>query len=269
MRGSDVEVEVQLSFEDSLQGAEVKVPVELTTACRECGGTGAQPGTAPVICPECNGRGVKAESQGLFALSQPCPRCRGNGTVIEQPCPKCHGSGRERRIKTYTVKIKPGVKDGTRIRLKGKGEAGENGGPAGDLFVVTRVAPSRHYERRGDDLIVQVPVSFPTATLGGKVEVPTPEGPVSLKIPAGSEDGKLLRIKGRGAPQLNGSGKGDVLARVRIQVPKRVNKKERELLEQLQKAGRLMAQARRAARAGRRARRPSRRRRRSAATGWA
>jgi molecular chaperone DnaJ len=234
VRGSDVETEVQLSFEDSLRGAEVKVPVELTTACRQCGGTGAQPGTAPVICPECNGRGVKAESQGLFALSQPCPRCRGNGTVIEKPCPKCHGSGRERRIKTYTVKVKPGVKDGTRIRLKGKGEAGAHGGPAGDLVVVTRVAASPTYERRGDDLVVQVPVSFPTAALGGSAEVPTPDGPVSLKIPAGSEDGKLLRIKGRGAPRLHGSGKGDVLARVRIRVPKRVNKKERELLEQLQ-----------------------------------
>jgi molecular chaperone DnaJ len=233
VRGDDVEVEVQLSFEDSLEGAEVKVPVELTTACRECGGTGAQPGTAPVICPECNGRGVKAESQGLFALSQPCPRCRGNGTVIEQPCSKCRGSGRERRIKTYTVKIKPGVKDGTKIRLKGKGEAGSHGGPAGDLVVVTRVAPSDTYERRGDDLVVQVPVSYSTAALGGKVDVPTPEGAVSLKIPSGSEDGKLLRIKGRGAPRLSGSGRGDVLARVRILVPKRVNKKERELLEEL------------------------------------
>ena len=238
VRGDDVVAEVHLSFEDALHGSEVKVPVELTVSCRECGGTGARPGTAPVICPECNGRGVKAESQGLFALSQPCPRCRGNGTVIEQPCPKCHGSGRERRIKTYTVKIKPGVKDGTRIRLKGKGEAGENGGPAGDLVVVTRVGASDTYERRGDDLIVQVPVSFATATLGGKVGVATPEGPVSLKIPAGSEDGKLLRIKGRGAPRLNGSGKGDVLARVRIEVPKRLNKKEKELLEQLQDLGR-------------------------------
>jgi molecular chaperone DnaJ len=237
VRGDDVVAEVHLSFEDALHDSEVKVPVELTVSCRECGGTGARPGTAPVICPECNGRGVKSESQGLFALSQPCPRCRGNGTVIEQPCPKCHGSGRERRIKTYTVKIKPGVKDGTRIRLKGKGEAGENGGPAGDLIVVTRVASSDTYERRGDDLIVQVPVSFTTAALGGKVDVQTPEGPVSLKIPAGSEDGKLLRIKGRGAPRLNGSGKGDVLARVRIQVPKRVNKKEKELLEQLQELG--------------------------------
>jgi molecular chaperone DnaJ len=235
-RGADVEAVVNLSFEDSLRGLETKIPVEVTTACRECGGSGAQPGTAPVICPECNGRGVVSESQGLFALSQPCPRCRGNGTVIEKPCPKCHGSGRERRIKTYTVKIKPGVKDGTRIRLKGKGEAGENGGPAGDLVVVTRVAPSQLYERRGDDLVVLAPVSYPTATLGGSVEVPTPEGPVSLKIPAGSEDGKLIRIKGRGAPKLNGSGKGDVLARVRIEVPKRVSKKERDLLEELKRA---------------------------------
>ena len=236
VRGADVETEVRLSFEDSLRGAEAKVPVDLTVACSECGGTGAQPGTAPVICPECNGRGITSESQGLFALSQPCPRCRGNGTVIEQPCAKCKGSGRERRRRTYTVKIKPGVKDGTRIRLKGKGEVGQNGGPSGDLIVVTRVEASATYERRGDDLIVQVPVSFPTAALGGKVEVPTPGGAVSLKIPAGSEDGKLLRIKGRGAPKLSGKGHGDVLARVRIQVPKRVNKKERELLEELQKA---------------------------------
>ncbi len=233
LKGNDVEAEVHLSFEDSLRGVEAKVPVELMTACAQCGGTGAQPGTAPVICPECNGRGVKVESQGLFALSQPCPRCRGNGTVIEQPCPQCKGSGRERRIKTYTVKIKPGVKDGTRIRLKGKGEAGSHGGPAGDLIVLTRVTASPTYERRGDDLVVQVPVSYATAALGGSVEVPTPEGPVSLKIPAGSEDGKLLRIKGRGAPKLSGSGQGDVLARVRIEVPKRVSKKERELLEQL------------------------------------
>jgi molecular chaperone DnaJ len=236
VRGADIEAVVNLSFEDSLQGVETKIPVEVDAPCRECGGSGAQPGTAPVICPECNGRGVKAESQGLFALSQPCPRCRGNGTVIEKPCPTCQGSGRRRRTKRYTVRIPAGVRDGTRIRLKGKGEPGMNGGPSGDLNVVTRVAESPLYERRGDDLVVQVPVSYATAALGGSAEVPTPEGAVSLKIPSGSEDGKLLRIKGRGAPKLKGFGKGDVLARVRIQVPKRINKRERELLEELKKA---------------------------------
>jgi molecular chaperone DnaJ len=234
--GRDIEAAVNLSFEEALSGLEVRVPVEVHAACHVCGGSGAQPGTAPVICPECKGRGVKAESQGLFALSQPCPRCRGNGTVIEKPCPNCHGAGMERRTKRYKVKVPAGAKDGTRIRLRGKGEPGRGGGPPGDLHVITHVQASGTYERRGDDLVVQVPVSFPTAALGGSVQVPTPEGPVSLKIPAGSEDGKLLRIKGRGAPRLNAEGKGDVLARVRIQVPKRVNKRERELLEELQKA---------------------------------
>jgi len=235
-RGADIEAIVNLSFEDSLKGVQTQIPVDVETPCRECAGTGAQPGTAPVICPECNGRGVKAESQGLFSLSQPCPRCRGNGTVIEKPCARCHGSGRERRTKRYSVRIPAGVKDGTRIRLKGKGEAGANGGPPGDLQVITRVTPSPLYQRRGEaDLVVDVPVGFPTVALGGSVEVPTPEGPVSLKIPAGSEEGKLLRIKGRGAPKLKGGGKGDVLARVRIEVPKKLNKRSRELLEEFQK----------------------------------
>ena len=200
-RGADVEAVVNLSFEDSLNGLETRIPVEVDTACRTCGGTGARPGTTPRICPECNGRGVLAESQGLFSISQPCPRCRGNGTVIEEPCQTCRGTGRERRTKRYTVKIPAGVKDGTRIRLKGRGEAGPAGGPPGDLYVVTRVAPSETYERRGADLVVDVPVPYPDAVLGGTVEVPTPDGPVTLKIPAGSQDGKLLRVRGRGAPK--------------------------------------------------------------------
>src|SRR5881409_2835140 len=234
-RGSDVEVQVNLSFEDSLKGVETKIPVTLETACSECHGSGAKPGTAPKICPECHGRGVVAESQGFFALSQPCPRCRGNGTVIEDPCPRCGGSGRERRTKRYTVKIPAGVKDGTRIRLKGKGEAGFAGGEAGDLYVVTRVQPSKLYERRGDDLVVEIPVTFSEAALGATIDVPTPDGSVSLKVKPGTQDGTLLRVKGKGAPKLKGSGRGDLLARVGVTVPKKLKKRDRELLEELQK----------------------------------
>jgi molecular chaperone DnaJ len=237
-RGRDVEVQVSLSFEDSLEGLTTKIPVELETACSACKGTGAEPGTSPKICPECRGRGVVSESQGLFALSQPCPRCGGNGTVVEQPCRKCNGSGRERRTKRYTVKIPAGVKDGTQIRLKGKGEAGYSGGPPGDLIVVTKVAPSALFKRRGADLMIDVPVTYAEAALGANVEIPTPEGRISLKVPAGSEDGKLLRVKGRGAPKLNGGGKGDLLARVRVVVPKKLSKAEREALENLQKVSR-------------------------------
>lgn len=237
-RGADLEAQVSISFEDSLAGAEVRVPVEVETACHMCGGSGAEPGTAPTVCPECGGRGVKSDSHGLFALSQPCPRCRGNGTVVEHPCPTCRGSGRERATKRYTVKIPAGARDGTRIRLKGRGEPGRNGGPAGDLWVVTRVAASPLYERRGADLIVNVPLSYADLALGTSVDVPTPEGQISLKVPAGSQPGKLLRVKGRGAPKLKGGGKGDLLARLTLTVPEKVSKKERELLEELRKVSR-------------------------------
>jgi molecular chaperone DnaJ len=238
-RGADLEAEVRLSFEDSLRGIEVRIPVEVETACRECGGSGAKPGTAPTVCPECNGRGVRAESQGLFALSQPCPRCGGQGTVIEDPCGQCRGSGRERRTKRYTVKIPAGVKDGTRIRLKGKGEPGLGAGPAGDLFVTTRVEPSRLFARRGaSDLELELPVTFAEAALGATVEVPTPYGDrLSLKVPPGSEDGRLLKMRGHGAPSLKG-GKGDLVARLRVAVPKKLTKKERQAIEALQQASR-------------------------------
>ena len=237
-RGADLEAQVSISFEDSLAGAEERVPVEVETACHTCGGSGAEPGTAPTVCPECGGRGVKSDSHGLFALSQPCPRCRGNGTVIEHPCATCRGSGRERATKRYTVKIPAGARDGTRIRLKGRGEPGRNGGPAGDLWVVTRVATSPLYERRGADLVVNVPLSYADLALGTSVDVPTPEGQISLKVPAGSQPGKLLRVKGRGAPKLKGGGKGDLLARLTLTVPEKISKKERELLEELRKVSR-------------------------------
>jgi molecular chaperone DnaJ len=235
-RGSDVEVEVRVSFEDALKGLQTTVPVALELACHTCHGTGAAPGTAPKRCPNCEGTGVVASSQGLFALQQPCPACRGNGTIVDTPCPTCQGSGRERRTKRFTVRIPAGVRDGTKIKLKGKGEAGWGGAPAGDLYVVTRVEPSKLYERRGDDLVLDVPVTFGEAAMGATVEIPTPEGRVSLKVPSGSQDGKLLRVKGRGAPKLSGSSRGDLLARLRIQVPSKLSKAEREALESFDKA---------------------------------
>jgi molecular chaperone DnaJ len=235
-RGADVGVTLNVSFEDSLNGVTTKIPVELETTCSTCKGSGAEPGTQPVICPECRGRGVTSEDEGFFAFSRPCPRCHGNGTVIEKPCRTCHGTGRERRTKRYTVKIPAGVKDGTQIRLKGKGEAGYGGGPAGDLIVTTRVTPSPLFKRRGADLEIEVPVTYAEAALGADVEVPTPDGRISLKVPAGSQDGKLLRVRGKGAPKLNGGGKGDLLARVRLDVPTKLTKAEREAIEALGKA---------------------------------
>ena len=168
---------MRISFEDSLKGLQTTVPVTLELACHTCHGTGAAPGTAPKRCPNCDGSGVVATSQGLFALQQPCPVCRGNGTIVDTPCPTCHGSGRERRTKRYTVRIPAGVKDGTKIKLKGKGEAGWGGAPAGDLFVVTRVESSKLYERRGDDLVLDVPVTFSRGRAGRDRRDPDPRGP--------------------------------------------------------------------------------------------
>lgn len=238
IRGDDLETHVRISFEDSLRGIQVRVPVEAETACSVCHGTGAEPGTAPVVCPQCGGRGVVSDAQGLFAFSQPCPRCQGNGSIVEKPCRNCRGSGRERTTKRYAVTIPAGARSGTRVRLKGKGEGGRNGGPAGDLYVVVDVEPSPLFERRGSDLVLDVPVTFAEAALGASVQIPTPDGSVALKIPAGTEGGKLLRVKGHGAPRLKGNGRGDLLARVKVTVPKKLTKAEREALEGYQKISR-------------------------------
>ena len=235
-RGRDLETVVTVSFDDALQGLTVKVPVEAEGACDECGGSGAAPGTSPIGCPECAGRGVISNDQGPFALSEPCLNCRGTGRIVEDPCKNCHGSGAERRTRRYQVKVPPGVKDGTRIRLAGRGEPGRNGGPAGDLYVTTRVEASPLYERRDADLVIEVPVTFPEAALGAEVEVPTPGGRISLKVPPGSADGRTLRVPGHGAPKLNGGGEGDLLARIRVVVPENLSAKEREAIEALRDA---------------------------------
>ncbi len=230
-RGEDISVGVRVSFEDSLKGVTTKISVPLTVQCDTCRGSGAASGTSPTTCPQCKGRGVVSQSQGFFALSQPCGRCGGSGTVIEHPCATCGGSGVTRALKKFTVPLPAGVKDGTKIRLRGKGEPGAHGGPAGDLYVIVQVDESPLFERRGSDLLVEVPVTMTEAALGGSVRVPTPAGSVALKVPSGTQDGKLLKIKGKGAPKLGGGGKGDLLARIKVVVPESLNGEQKELLK--------------------------------------
>ncbi|MFN0156215.1 MAG: molecular chaperone DnaJ [Gaiella sp.] len=237
-KGVDLESRVRISFDDALEGIQVRVPVELDTACHVCAGTGSEPGTAPRTCPDCNGTGITADSHGLFSLSQPCRRCRGNGVIVEKPCKTCRGSGRERVTKRYLVKIPAGAKDGTRIRVKGKGELGANGGPPGDLWVRVEVEQSKLYERRGADLVLDLPLTYPEAALGAEIEIPTPDGNVKLRVPAGTDHGKLLRVRGRGAPKLSGGGRGDLLARVKVTIPSKLTKAEKDALEDYQKASR-------------------------------
>jgi molecular chaperone DnaJ len=230
-RGADLTYVLNLSFDDALRGVTTKISVDKNVTCPVCRGTGSEPGTAPVTCPECQGRGVIAQNQGFFALSQVCPRCLGAGSIIEHPCHRCRGEGQVRATKKYTVKIPPGVKNGSKIRLKGKGQLSPRGGPPGDLYVKVQVAESPLFHRKGDDLMLTVPVSVTEAALGAKIEVPTTNGSISLKIPKGTQNGRNLRVKGKGAPHMKGSGNGDLLVKVKVEVPTGLTKEEKELLE--------------------------------------
>jgi len=233
-RGEDVDAAVSLSFEQAMEGAKVQVAIDVAEACPTCNGSGAKPGTSPRLCPECRGRGVVGRNLGGFeVMSQPCPTCGGAGTVVDDPCETCGGAGVRQVRRTEQVTIPPGVKTGTKIRKRGHGQAGLRGGPAGDLVVETHVAPSRLYERRGDDLVLDVPVTIAEAALGAKVQIPTLEGPVSLTVPPGSQSGRNLRVRGKGAPKLKGGGRGDLIARLRVEVPKKLSDEQREALERL------------------------------------
>jgi molecular chaperone DnaJ len=235
-RGDDLSVAVRLSFDDALKGVTTKISVPQTVQCATCGGSGAAPGTSPTACKQCQGRGMVSQSQGFFALSQPCGRCRGTGTVVEKPCATCSGAGMTRALRKFTVPLPAGVKDGTKIRLKGKGEAGTHGGPAGDLYVIAHVDASPLFERRGADLLIEVPVTMVEAALGATVRVPTPEDSVALKVPAGTQDGKQLKMKGKGAPKLDASGKGDLIARIKVLTPEGLSGTQKELLKKFAEA---------------------------------
>src|SRR5205809_789767 len=206
-RGRDLEAEVSISFEQSVEGAQIPLTVPTSQRCGTCHGTGAKPGTSPKVCPRCQGRGIESQGQGLFSISQPCSRCNGAGTVIDDPCPTCKGSGAQRTIKKYRVNIPAGVKEGSRVRLAGKGEAGRNGGPPGDLYVVTHVGASPVFQRRGDNLEVEVPLTIPEAIRGADVEVPTLNGRKKLRVPPGTKSGTVQRLRGEGPPKLSG-GRG-------------------------------------------------------------
>jgi molecular chaperone DnaJ len=233
-RGADLETEVTLSFDDAMAG--VTVPVTLTgpAPCSTCHGSGAAPGTQAVTCPTCNGAGQVTVNQGLFSMAQTCPECQGTGRIIPTPCATCGGSGATRRKRTIQVKIAAGVKDRARIKVSGKGEPGVAGGPAGDLFVRVRVQRHAVFGRKGDDLTVELPVTFPEAALGAHVQVPTLNGPVTLKVPAGTQSGKTFRVRGKGAPRKGGHG--DLLATVVVEVPKKLNKEQKKLVEELRQA---------------------------------
>jgi molecular chaperone DnaJ len=232
-RGRDLETDVHVSFEQAMEGGQVSVTVPLAAPCPTCRGTGAKPGTSPTVCSRCQGRGVEAESQGLFSISQPCRQCGGTGTEIKDPCPTCHGSGQTRQVKKYAVNIPAGVRDGSRVRLKGKGEAGPRGGPQGDVYVITRVAESPIFKRRGDNLEVEVPITIPEAIKGATIEVPTLSATKRIRVPPGTQHGTIQRLRGEGPPKLGGRGRGDLRYRLLIDVPSSLSKEQAEIVDEL------------------------------------
>ena len=236
-RGRDLETEVRLSFEQAMAGTELSVTVPKQATCKTCAGTGAKPGTAPIVCPRCGGRGIDSESQGFFSISQPCPRCGGAGQVIEDPCATCGGSGLTLQRKRYRVRIPAGVRDASRIRIAGKGEDGPRGGPPGDLYVITRVEPSPVFRQRDDgNLEVELPITIAEAIQGATVEVPTLNGTKRIRVPAGTQHGTVQRLRGEGPPRPRNRGRGDILYRLQVDVPRDLSSEQRRALDEFAEA---------------------------------
>jgi molecular chaperone DnaJ len=231
-RGSDLRYDMQIGLEEAAFGVEKEIEIEKLDTCDKCHGSGAEPGSRTINCPTCGGRGQVISSRGFFHVSQTCPRCRGAGEIIEKPCPKCHGEGRIEKLSRVKLKIPAGIREGSRLRSSHNGEAGIRGAPPGDLYVVIHIKEHKIFQREGDDLYCEVPIVFSLAALGGEVDVPTLEGKAHLKVPAGTQSGQMFKLRGKGITNVNGRGRGDLFARLIVEVPSRLNAEQRSKLEE-------------------------------------
>ncbi len=230
--GADLRYDMQISFMEAAFGLSRDIDMDKHQSCHECSGTGSAPGTAPEVCSRCRGRGQVTQSSGFFSISTTCPNCRGVGQIISHPCKKCRGAGREKVVKTVQIKIPAGVETGSRLRLRGEGEQGEHGGPNGDLYVFIHVQEHEFFQRSDDDIICRIPISFVQAALGDNIEVPTLVGTEKLKIPRGTQNGKIFRLKGKGIAHLRGFGRGDQVIETVVTIPTNLNRRQEELLKE-------------------------------------
>ena len=235
-RGSDLRYALEISFEQSARGVETAIQIPRLETCETCHGSGAAAGSSPTTCPQCQGRGQQRYQQGFFTVARTCSRCDGTGRIITKPCATCKGAGRTTKERQLTVKIPAGISDGQRLRISGEGESGPQGGPSGDLYVFIEVAPHPFFRRDGNNLACEVPLNFTTLALGGTIEVPTLDGHEGFKVPEGTQSGTVFRFRGKGMPDVSGRGKGDLYFTVQAVTPKKLNKEQRGLLEQLSKA---------------------------------
>jgi molecular chaperone DnaJ len=234
-RGADLRYDLEIAFAEAARGVETSIQIPRQEACETCHGSGAAAGSTPTTCPQCRGQGQVRLQQGFFTVARTCPQCQGAGKIIGKPCAACRGAGRVSRERKLTVKIPPGIATGQQLRLQNEGEAGSGGGPAGHLFVVVHVQEHEFFRRDGINLFCEVPVNFTTLALGGEIQVPTLDGTENVKVPEGAQTGTTLRLRGKGMPDVNGRGKGDLFATVQVQTPKKLSREQRQLLEQLAK----------------------------------
>ena len=234
-RGADLRYDLEISFEESARGAETTIQIPRQETCDACHGAGAAPGSSPSQCPQCRGQGQVRFQQGFFTVARTCPQCRGAGKIITHPCKQCRGAGRVTQERKITVKIPAGIATGQQLRLQGEGESGSAGGPPGHLYVVVQVHEHEFFRRDGNNLFCEVAVNFTTVALGGEIQVPTLDGQDTVKIPEGTQTGTTLRLRGKGMPDVNGRGRGDLFATVQVQTPKKLSKEQRQILEQLSK----------------------------------